>query len=114
MVDFNKRIQHEIILLEQHYGETFNSTYLYAEMNNLKDGVLNHCVYIPVSCDSVHNYMILFPKHYPFSACKLYILEYGNFEGMKEYLSYLLEIYRKISCFAIKRDIKFLMSELDF
>lgn len=101
-----KRIQHEIILLEQHYGNSFDTTYLYAELYKTKNINPNYCVYIPGRKNTIYQYMILFPTKFPFNPCKLYLLQDGNFENTIEYISYLIKEYRNINSFSKKYNIQ--------
>lgn len=88
-----KRIEHEIILLQQHYGTTYDATQCYNDI--YKKSLLKPCrtVYIPVNDNVQCHYVIHFPYDYPFSPCELYLLDNGDFGKKENYITILKSHY---------------------
>lgn len=88
-----KRVEHEIILLQQHYGTTYDATQCYNDI--YKNSLLktSRSVYIPANDDNPNHYLIHFPYDYPFKSCNLYLLYDGNFGKRIHYITILKSQY---------------------
>lgn len=88
-----KRVEHEVILLQQHYGTTYDATQCYNDIYKNSPLKLNRSVYIPGNDDNPNHYLIHFPSDYPFTPCQLYLLKDGDFGKKENYIALLKEQY---------------------
>ena len=112
-----KRIEHEIILIQQNYGETIDCTQCYNDIcqvdtSNSKERN-HHCIYIPNNDDIHEQFLVYFPDNFPFDACKLYLLKSGNFAHKIDYVMHLIQNYKRLQTLCNIYDAKCFMNHLD-
>ena len=112
-----KRIEHEIILIEQNHGEVMDCTQCYNDICQVKTSNFkepnHHCIYIPNNDDIEEQFLVIFPSNFPFDACKVYILNHGNFAQKIEYVKYLRQNYETLRKTCRLYDVESFMSHLN-